>query len=192
MRTSRAFNYRFLAVALLVAVIWVSIASYIVPLAPESGSFRMKGEYRLTSVRNGQENLYEGPVYFEFAERHSGIQNDPVFKLHFLSDGQNAGRGFGFVIPLQGNSRKIDRENYKVTSQKNYLADKFESVFGYADLVDGKGPLYFTESGSISISHASEHEVAGEMDLLLRDTNGNSMLLKGRFDALPLYGDLEP
>ena len=189
MRFSRPLIYRFLIAAILGGVVWISIASYIVPRTTDLASFRTKGEYRLTSVRNGQESEYEGRVYFEFSERHSGLQNDPVFKLHFLSAGENAGRGFGFVIPLQGTDKIIALEDYKVTSKKRRIADKPESVFGYADMIDGNGQLFFTESGSISISHATDQEVAGEINLLLRDARGNSMLLKGRFDALPLYAE---
>lgn len=187
MKPSRSFVFRLGAVAILAAVVWISVASYIVPKLPDSRSFWVKGEYEITSVRDGQERLYEGPVYFEYAKHNAGIQNSPVFKLHFLNSEASAGRGFGFVIPLHSPDKTIGRENYKVTSEERDFTHNSESVFGYADLVDGNGQLYFTETGSISIQHVTDREVAGEMELLLRDARGNSMRLEGRFSALPLY-----
>ena len=55
------------------------------------------------------------------------------------------------------------------------------------DLVRENNSLYFTESGSISISASSFEEVAGDMNMLLMDENGRSLRLKGRFNARPLY-----
>lgn len=187
MKTSRALVFRLAAVVILAVVVWVSVASYIVPKLPDSGSFWVKGEYEITSVRDGQERLYEGPVYFEYAERHSGMQNNPVFKLHFLNSEDTAGRGFGFMIPLQGAGKVVALENYEVTSRERDFTRTSESVFGYADLIDGNGKLYFTETGNISIQYATNREVAGEINMLLRDASGNSMRLEGRFSALPLY-----
>lgn len=187
MKTSRSFTYRLIAVGILAVVVWVSVASYIVPKNPDSSAFGLKGEYRLTSLRDGQERLYEGPVYFEYAERHSGMHNNPVFKLHFINAKESTGRGFGFVIPLQEDERNIPLDDYKVTTRDKDFTHKSESVFGYADLVDGEGQLFFTETGSISINHVTDGEVVGEMDMLLQDASGNSLRLEGRFNALPLY-----
>lgn len=188
MKTSRSMVFRLAAVAILAGVVWVSVASYIVPKLPDSSSFGVvKGEYEITSSRDGQERLYEGPVYFEYAERRTGTHDDPVFKLHFLDAENSSGRGFGFVIPLPEAEKTIAPENYEVTARERDFTHMSESVFGYADLIDGNGQLYFTETGSISIRHVSEREVAGEIDFMLNDAGGNSMRLKGRFSALPLY-----
>lgn len=186
MRISKRHIVRLLAIGVLAILVWVSIA-YMVPNAPGSELNLVKGEYRVTSIQQGNERYFEGPVYFEFADRHSGIKNNPVFKLHFISDNSNSGRGFGFVIPLQGNDQSIAPENYAVTSRNKRFTHTNESVFGYADLILGESRLFFTESGSISISHASDREVSGEVDMMLTDAQGNSMKLIGRFNALPLY-----
>lgn len=189
MKASRSFVFRLAAVAILAGVVWVSVASYIVPKFPDSTPFRVKGEYEITSVRDGHQHLYEGPVYFEYAERRMGMQDNPVFKLHFLDAENSAGRGFGFVIPIRGAEKSILPDNYEVTARERDFIHTSETVFGYADLIDGNGQLYFTETGSISINHATDREVAGEMELLLRDASGNSMRLEGRFSALPLYAE---
>ena len=187
MKASRSLAFRLAAVVILAVVVWVSVASYIVPKLPDTESFRVKGEYEITSVQDGQQRHFEGPVYYEYTERHAGIHDNAVFKLHFLNAENSAGRGFGFLIPLQSSEKTIAPENYEVGSRERDFAHGSESVFGYADLMDGNGQLYFTETGSISIKHATDEEVVGEMELLLRDAGGNSMRLEGRFSALPLY-----
>lgn len=187
MKYSRSFTYRVAGIWLLVVVVWVSVASYIVPKVPDMGPFRSKGIYQITSERDGLERAYEGPVYYEYSEGNAGVRNGPVFKLHFLDAEKKPGRGFGFVIPLYDTSQKIARERYKVSSGHNDFTHQFHSVFGYADLMDSGGQLFFTETGDITIDHVTDGEVAGELDLWFLDAEGNGMLLKGRFSALPLY-----
>lgn len=186
MRVSKRYIDRLLAIGMLAVLGWVSIA-YIVPKVPGSELNLVKGEYRITSIQQGNERYFEGPVYFELADRHSGIKNSPVFKLHFINADSRFGRGFGFVIPLKENGEQITAENYEVSSRNKRYTHTSESVFGYADLILGENRLYFTESGSISINQATEQEVSGEVDMMLTDAQGNSMKLVGRFNALPLY-----
>ncbi len=171
----------------MLAILVLGSIAYIVPKVPDSEVSLVKGEYRLTSLHEGNERFFEGPVYFEFADRHSGIKNSPVFKLHFINAKSQSGRGFGFVIPLNGNDKSIAKENYEVSSRNKRFTHTYESVFGYADLILGESHLFFTESGNISINQATEQEVSGEIDMMLTDAQGNSMKLMGRFNALPLH-----
>lgn len=185
MKLSNRYIFRLLGIGVLAILLWVSIA-YIVPYTPGMESRPGEGEYRITSLQEGNERYFEGPVYFEFADRHSGIKNSPVFKLHFINTRNKAGRGFGFVIPLRGNGQSITQDIYEVTSRNKRFASANESVFGYADLILGEDRLFFTESGSISINQATDLEVSGKVDMLLTDAEGNSMKLVGQFNALPL------
>ena len=185
MKLSNRYIVRLLAIGMLAILVWVSIA-YMVPGGEGMESRPAKGEYRITSLQEGNERFFQGPVYFEFADRHSGIKNSPVFKLHFINTRNKAGRGFGFVIPLQGNGQSLTHDIYEVTSRNRRFASSNESVFGYADLILGEDRLFFTESGSISINQATDREVSGKVDMLLTDAQGNSMKLVGQFNALPL------
>lgn len=186
MKASRSLNDRLVPALLLAVVVWAGAVSYLAPRLSGSESSLAKGEYRIATEVDGRECLYQGPVYFEFADRHSGSQNNPVFKLHFTTGQERPGRGFGFVIPLADSCRRIAREQYEVDSRKKRNSHKMDSVFGYADLFDGNGKMFFSETGSISINHVTEGEVVGEIDMLLKDESGNSMRLRGGFSALSL------
>ena len=185
MKASKKIIFRLLALGIPAFLAWISIA-YIAPQISEGEAYLEKGKYRIASLEDGHESFFQGPVYFEFAERHYGFKDNPVFKLHFINDDSKTCRGFGFVIPLPGDGKSIAQESYEVTSRSKRFHPKFESVFGYADLINDDSRPFFTESGSISISHATEWEVSGEMNMLLSDARGNSIKLVGRFNALPL------
>ncbi|EAR16384.1 MULTISPECIES: hypothetical protein [Robiginitalea] len=171
----------------LTSLVVLGIISYMTPgnMLPESPM--VTGKYQLSSLQDGQVEYFEGPVYFELAKQHSGFRQIPVFKLHFINPNAQKGKGFGFIIPLSQDSAFIRAEQYSVESTKDEFLSSLGTVFGYADLVKEKNTLYFTESGSISISASSFEEVAGNMNMLLMDENGRSMRLKGRFNARPLY-----
>ncbi len=171
----------------LITLVLLGIISYMTPrnMLPESPV--VTGKYQLSSLQDGQLEYFEGPVYFELAKQHSGFRQIPVFKLHFINPDVKKGKGFGFIIPLSQDSTFIRADQYRVESTKDEFLSSLGTVFGYADLVKENNALYFTESGSISISASSMEEVAGDMNMLLMDENGRSMRLKGRFNARPLY-----
>ncbi len=163
--------------------------SYIAPGNFSDGKEPVKGKYRLASVQDGELMYFEGPVYFEFADQQNGNKPTPVFKLHFINQDVSRGRGFGFQIPLTDYSGQIHTENFKVSAKRKGFINKFETVFGYADVVRGETTMFFTESGSISIRSSSRQEVAGDMNMLLKDAKGKSMRIRGSFNARPLRSE---
>ncbi|MBC2838388.1 hypothetical protein [Robiginitalea sp. SC105] len=171
----------------IVALLLLGSISHIAPgnLLPESPM--VTGKYRIASVQDGELQYFEGPVYFELAQQQSGRKPASVFKLHFINPDAGNGSGFGFMIPLPEDLAGIRAEQYTVESQEKGLISRLGTVFGYADVVQEESSLYFTESGSISITNATQEEVTGDMNMVLMDENGHTMRIKGSFNARPLY-----
>ena len=185
MRLSRKISI-FSGAGLLLILILLGSISFFVPGDHDPEDPVVAGKYRLTSVQDGKPTNFEGSVYFEFARQQSGLRQTPVFKLHFINPETDKGCGFGFLIPLRPDHSEIGLERYRVQAKESNTINEFETVFGYADM-DGQDPaLYFTESGDISISSSSTREVAGNMNMLLKDPSGRTMHIQGQFNARPL------
>lgn len=185
---SRRGNWKVrLGVMATLAVLLVVTISYTVPSGTAFAGYPSQGIYQLTTESDGQTQALQGDVYFEVADRHKGKAGPTVFKLHFLDPNNVKGHGFGFMIPLSSEGVTLTKEQYRVPESEIGFLDRYESVFGYADVAEDGGELFFTESGSISIQNASDREVTGDVDLILKDNGGHSMHLKGRFNARPLH-----
>ena len=174
----------FAALALLV----LASISYIPPLRRSDTGVMDTGKYYLASLQNGETTVYEGSVYFEFGRQRSEFRPEPVFKLHFINPDNKAGSSFGFLIRLQEDAGEaIAADRYRVHADPDEISDSAESVFGYADVLQQEASLYFAESGSLSIDRSTQTEVSGNMHMTLKDETGQSMELRGRFSARPLY-----
>ena len=169
-----------------ILVLLMLCISYIAPEGLLSGEDPVKGTYKLASEEKGELRYFEGPVYFEFARKASRIENTPVFKLHFIHPELHSGNGFGFLITLSKDEEIIKADRYRVLSGTPKLGSSSETVFGYADVSAESASLYFTESGSISIRSADLREVSGEMNMWLKNAQGELMRLQGSFSAKPL------
>ncbi len=169
------------------SLLLVGTLSYLIPNEIFKTTPMVSGKYRLASVQDGELTYFEGPVFFEMARQHSGFERTPVLKLHFINSRNDRGSGFGFMIPLEEDMTRVGTDQFTVASYRHSFSHRFGTVFGYADIVQEFTSLYFTESGSISISASSQDEVAGEMNMLLKDEHGRSMRLKGSFNARPLF-----
>ncbi len=172
--------------AFLLVVLFVCV-SHIYPegfgMTGEPGS----GRYQLVSEHNGTTQQYQGPVYFEKTGMTSGIDQDRVFKLHFIHPKMDSGNGFGFLIPLRHEDADISASRYRI--QRTQGTGEEPSVFGYADIFNEGEDLYFTETGSISILEVRPSEVLGEMNMIMKNSLGREMKVRGRFSARPLQED---
>ena len=185
MRVDSKNVFRFSAGLLAMAAIFLCI-SYVAPATGLRGSNPGSGQYALISELDGEKHFFQGPVYFEMARQNSGLDEKPVFKLHFINAEVNSGNGFGFLIPLEENQEKINAERYNVLKESGFTGASRETVFGYADVLNEGSALYFTEEGSISISRVEAQEVVGEMNMWLKSSNGSRMRVRGSFTAIPL------
>ena len=160
--------------------------SYADPDSKDLEGLLSRGDYILRSELKGETLKYKGPVYFEFDRQQSGLRNTRVFKLHFLSAEITRGYSFGFLIPITGKDMMLQPEEFRVNEEKKSALSRDESVFGYADLFEKNSSLYFTESGMISIETITEDAVSGNLNMFLKDTDGNELHLSGFFNASPL------
>ena len=176
----------------LVGILLIGTISYI---SPETTSFDQElssGQYFLDAIRNGEHDAIKGPVYFEYTGQKEQLFNKRIFKLHFANSVTSDGPGFGFVIPLSDSDESLGADTYQVDPDRRGFMNGFGSVFGYADLRGDSPSLYFTESGRISFTTTGPEEVAGNIDMVLDDGNGNSIYLEGSFRASPLPANLSP
>ncbi len=177
--------FRLSAGLLAIAAIFLCI-SYVTPGTGFRGTQQGSGQYSLISELDGEKHFFQGPVYFEMAQQNSGVDEQPVFKLHFINAEVKSGNGFGFLIPLGKNQEEINADRYNVVKESGVPGSQQETVFGYADVLSEGSALYFTETGSISISRVEDQEVVGEMNMWLKSANGSRMRVRGSFTAIPL------
>lgn len=174
----------------LAGILLIGTISYISPEATSYVEQLSSGRYFLATVHNGEHHAIRGPVYFEYTGQKERLIATRIFKLHFVNSTPADGYGFGFLIPLSESNENIRLEKYQVDPESRGFMNGYGSVFGYADLRGTTPSLYFTESGSISITTNSPEEVSGTIDMVLDDGSGNSIHLEGSFRALPLPSNL--
>ena len=148
------------------------------------------GQYLMEWEREGESNLLDGPVYFDYSIQKGNMGDKRIFKLQFVNTSMSAGPGFEFLIPLGDASQVLGVKTYEVGNEKSSFLSGVDAVFGYADLRE-ESSLYFTESGEISILVASEGEISGKIEILMNDGRGKTFNLKGSFRARPMPEDLK-
>ncbi|MGB5404857.1 hypothetical protein [Robiginitalea sp.] len=173
-----------LGVALVMAI------AYIAPDPVPKTAELATGKYDLETAIDGQSNKINGPVYFEYSDKQDNSMESRIFKLHFVNPLIAEGPGFGFLIPISGTDEMIEQGEYSVDEQSGGVMKRFDTVFGYADLGGKTSALYFSESGSISISGCTPREVLGEIDMVLHDGIGGSLRVTGAFKARPLPSNI--
>jgi hypothetical protein len=171
-------------------LVLVLTISYIAPETIGVDAKLASGKYELITEEVGEKNTIRGPVYFEYSQKHNNPMESRIFKLHFVNPLVSDGPGFGFLIPLAGTEKMIDTGSYPVNEKGQGSTERFETVFGYADMGGKTTALYFSESGSISISVCTPREVLGEIDMVLNDGSGASIRVTGPFKAQPLPSNI--
>ncbi len=173
-----------LGVALVLAIAYIAPdpVSLTAELAP--------GKYDLQTAAEGKSNNINGPVYFEYSDKHDNSMESRIFKLHFVNPHIAKGPGFGFLIPISGTHEMIEKGEYSVGEQGAGVMTNFDTVFGYADMGGKTSALYFSESGSISITGCTPKKVIGEIDMVLNDGSGGSVRVTGAFKAQPLPSNI--
>lgn len=183
MKKAEKDSVQWAAGAFLLVVLFVCL-SHMYPegfgMSGEPGS----GRYELVSEHNGETLEFQGPVYFEKTGTSSILDQDRVFKLHFIHPKMGSGNGFGFLIPLRTEQSEISESRYRI--QRTGSSAEAPSVFGYADILNEGCGLYFTEAGSISILEVGPSKVQGEMNMIMKNAQGREMKVRGRFNARPL------
>lgn len=165
---------------------FVLVIAYIAPDPVSLTAELAHGKYDLETAADGKSEKINGPVYFEYSDRHDYSMESRIFKLHFVNPLIEEGPGFGFLIPISGTDEMIDKGEYLVGEQGNGVMTHFHTVFGYADMGGKTSALYFSESGSISISGCTPGEVKGQINMVLNDGSGGSVRVTGVFKAQPL------
>ena len=168
----------------------VLVIAYIAPEPVSLTAELAPGKYDLETAANGKSKKVNGPVYFEYSDKHNNSMESRIFKLHFVNPLIAEGPGFGFLIPISGTDELIDKGEYSVGEQGDGVMTHFDTVFGYADMGGKTSALYFSESGSISISGCTPREVFGEIDMVLNDGSGGSVRVTGAFKAQPLPSNI--
>jgi len=171
----------------------LSLVLAIAYITPESVSLTAElatGKYHLETAADGKSKKITGPVYFEYSDKQDNSRESRIFKLHFVNPLIAEGPGFGFLIPISGTDEMIDKGEYSVNEQGAGVMTHFDTVFGYADMGGKTSALYFSESGSISISACSSREVFGKIDMVLNDGSGGSVRVTGAFKAQPLPSNI--
>jgi len=158
----------------------VLVIAYIAPDPVSLTGELAPGKYDLETAANGKSKKVNGPVYFEYSDKHNNSMESRIFKLHFVNPLTAEGPGFEL----------IDKGEYSVGEQGAGVMTHFDTVFGYADMGGKTSALYFSESGSISISGCTPREVFGEIDMVLNDGSGGSVRVTGAFKAQPLPSNI--
>lgn len=174
-------------------VLGLALVLAIAYIAPDSSPITAglgTGKYDLVAAVDGKSNNIKGPVYFEYSDKQDNSMEARIFKLHFVNPLIAEGPGFGFLIPISGTNELIDKGEYSVDEQSGEVMRSFDTVFGYADLGGKTSALYFSESGTISISGCTPSEVLGEIDMVLNDGNGATIRVTGAFKAQPLPSNI--
>lgn len=170
----------------LAGILLIGTISYISPESASDVGQLSSGRYLLEASQNGEEDVLNGPVYFEYTNQKERLMATRIFKLHFVNSATSEGPGYGFLIPLSDLDGRVGMEVYSVDPERKGFMNGTGSVFGYADLRGASPSLYFTKSGSISIITTSPEEISGNIDMVLTDGRGNAIHLEGSFRALPL------
>lgn len=188
----KATHFRWLKRAwpLLLGLLLVITISYIGPDKIPMNVELATGKYKLETVLNDQKSMLRGPVYFEYSEKQSSPVEARIFKLHFVNPLVAEGPGFGFMIPLSGTDVMLREGEYSVDESSRGILKNFETVFGYADMGGKTSALFFSESGSITVTGCTPSEVFGEIDMMLDDGNGATIRITGDFNAQPLPSNI--
>ena len=133
MRTDSRFFRLIGMVGLCVAS--VLVIAYIAPDPVSLTAELAPGKYHLETAAKGKSKKINGPVYFEYSDKHNDSRESRIFKLHFVNPlVLRKGRDLGFLIPISGTDEMIDKGEYSVGEQGAGVMTHLHTVFGYADM----------------------------------------------------------
>lgn len=141
------------------------------------------GDYSLQATGNLNQKLV-GVVNFETAiETANNGDTFSVLKLNLGNTEEELNHSMEFLIAKENRTKHISKGTYQVLRDVDGFLNYFDGVFGFAN-IDTLGELpFFAKSGEIRIESIDQDELVGTLRLLLKNTNGKSIRLKGNFVA---------
>jgi hypothetical protein len=106
-----------------------------------------------------------------------------TLKLKFNNMDETFQHSIEFLIAKENMNRLLGVGAYKVINNKYGMLNYFDGVFGYVNIdTIGELPL-FAKRGKIKIYSLSKTEILGSLDVVLNNTDGQSVHIKGNFKA---------
>jgi len=88
-----------------------------------------------------------------------------------------------FIISNEKAVKNFTIGTYQVCKELNSFMKPYDGVFGYANIESlGEFPL-FTRSGQIKIEQVTENKLSGFLDVMMSNSKGELVQLKGNFRA---------
>lgn len=141
------------------------------------------GSYELLVSGSSQLHI-NGPVTFKTGEAVSGEGMPyPTLKLKLQNQAKSHRNFLDLYLSDPKLSNPIEKGTYAITEQVEGFFKDFKGVFGFAE-IDHFGELpYFSRKGRITIYDAEKEYLSGCLELILSNTLGEIIEVKGNFVA---------
>ncbi len=151
---------------------------------PEPGDNINDGGYTVKVF--GDRNLdLKGTTEFEtVVETLADGRHLSTLKLSLKNDKSEPSHTLGFLISKENDSGQLHPGSYKISKNIDGFLNNFDVVFGFANIeVLGELP-FFAERGQIIVFEIGKDNLRGNLNIALRNANGNRLIVKGNFKAV--------
>ena len=175
-----------LAVLLLVFITYLS-TSYITFPVDNTTDQVESGTYSLEVNGNSILNL-NGTALFH-AVQTTTVDGDTKYKmkLSFSDNPYHDDNSMTIYFTDPRWTGSLEKGTYYISENITGFMDNFEGVFGFADFKPLGELPYFARKGRIKIHSSDEDEIAGWLDLVLSNNEGELLEVSGKFAALTSY-----
>lgn len=143
------------------------------------------GTYSLT-VGGDLNRDITGVVTFESSvETKKNSTSFSTLKLNFKKD-YNEHQALGFLISKEGTNEGVDAGVYEITKDIDGFLNRFDGVFGFANIDRENEEPFFAETGRIRIYRNYENVVVGTITVMFKNSNQRKITLEGDFTAIKI------
>ncbi|MFD0796046.1 hypothetical protein ACFQZJ_01125 [Maribacter chungangensis] len=105
-----------------------------------------------------------------------------VLKLNFNGEKSELPHDMEIVVCKESKTNSLPLGNYKVNTVESFL-NPSDGVFGAFSSNTLGEKLFFTKKGGVRITHVSNTNVKGTLSMVLLNSKGETINIKGDFDA---------
>ncbi len=170
-------------------VLWTAVSllfvSHNVSYKDEVDYIDLDGTYALRTA--GAHDLeLNGRINFESAlEVTANGSYFATLKLNLESSSKDRRHSMGFLISKQDRAKPIGAGTYRISRDIDGFLNRFDGVFGFANIeADGELP-YFATRGKVGILRLTKNKLRGSIDIELENANGKQLIIRGDFTAVP-------
>ncbi len=172
-----------IGVLLLLIITFLSTSHIKFPVNTSAGEVE-SGTYALEVNGNNFLNLNGTALFHTVQTTSEGGDVRYKMKLSFSDNPYHDDNGMTIYFTDPNWTGSLEKGTYYISENISGFMDNFEGVFGFADFKPLGELPYFARKGRIRILESDKDEIAGWVELILSNNEGEMLEVSGNFAAL--------